>query len=186
MGKREKVVIFGDIVSVKYLWVGKEMADPPPPCLLTPTLSSPTARLNAGRVGQILCSISGIVQAFQGKAITCLLIYRSFPYSSTYPYSALFSCKTLAGWLPLTVLYVWLLLSLMERCPCERIVKLVIQQVVGFAQMAFVDQNPHVVMHLVAADPCCVWCVGSSRKRFGLLQYLLNTEGSPVLAQVHQ
>jgi hypothetical protein len=77
---------------------------------------------------------------------------RSFPYLSTYPYSG---SKTLAGWLPLTVLCVWLLPTLVQRCPCGRIVNLVLQQVVGFAEMAFVGLNPHVVMHLMGSFVLC-------------------------------
>jgi len=103
---------------------------------------SPLARLNAGRVGQILCSISGIVQVFQGIAITCLLIYVGrflFEYLSVFQLvavaNAVANANLTSRWLPLTV---WLLPSLVQRSPCVYIVILVLQQIVGSSEMACV------------------------------------------------
>lgn len=59
VGKKEKGVMFEDIVSLKCLWVGKRMAAPYPPPRV---LKVPSLSLKGGLVRQILCSISGIVQ----------------------------------------------------------------------------------------------------------------------------
>jgi len=75
VGKKEKGVTLEDIVSLKCLWMGEEMAASPPPCFLKALL--PWFSLE-GRVRQILCSISGVVQDNRHVIVPC----RSFPYPS--------------------------------------------------------------------------------------------------------
>ena len=125
---------------------GQREGRSPPACFLTPTPVPPTGRLHADRVGQILCSISGIVRVSRFSRGFPSRAFLSRPSRFLFEYLSVFSslrrCKH-PRWLPLTVLYVWSLLSLVHWSPCtHRYTWSILQQVVGFAEMAFVGQKP--------------------------------------------
>ena len=101
VGKKEKGVMFEDIVSLKCLWVGKRMAAPYPPPRV---LKVPSLSLKGGLVRQILCSISGIVQRSSRACALSVVPYLNSTSTPWLPLRTSYLCSGLlvhASWLVL-------------------------------------------------------------------------------------